>query len=219
MTEKEYNDKYKKFIYIKYGLPEGYELVRDFDGYFAEIRKDGKYNLIDENGNFLSNIWSDMPIIMVRGFGEIEKDGKYNFIRNDGQLVSEIWFDSIRNGFYEGNGFAAVIINDKWNLLSQEGRLISNRWFDYITTVDKNGIAKFSYVINGEKKENLINTNGEILCKQWFDQIIRYIDGTIEGQLNGKWFSIDKNGNIINEINESLIRKVLKESLKKYIKH
>ena len=46
-------------------------------------------------------------------------------------------------------------------------------------------------------KKEIINENGEILSKLWFDYAYSFNDGFAKVKLNGEWYIINMNGEII----------------------
>jgi len=115
------------------------------------IEKNGKYNIIDENGKILSPIWFDIINEFDKGYARViittkamDKHGKVvikdkmNIIDTSGKLVSDKWYDVV-NGYFH-NGFMEVENNGKANLIDENGNLISDEWYDRVDGL-KNGIA------------------------------------------------------------------------------
>ena len=115
------------------------------------IEKDGKYNIIDKNGNLLSETWFDEISDFNNGYarviskrkmitkrGKLVVDTKMNLIDTSGRLVSEEWFEWVDDVFC--NGYVHVIRNGKHNFVDRKGRLISEEWYDNVDDF-YNGIA------------------------------------------------------------------------------
>ena len=62
--------------------------------FFAQVMLNGKWNLIDTNGNFLSKQWFDEIYGFKNGIALVELNNKWNFIDANGNFLSEQWFDS-----------------------------------------------------------------------------------------------------------------------------
>ena len=63
--------------------------------FFAQVMLNGKWNLIDTNGNLNSKQWFDRPYSFdENGFALVELNNKWNFIDANGNFLSEQWFDS-----------------------------------------------------------------------------------------------------------------------------
>ena len=60
----------------------------------AVVRLNGKWNLIDVNGNFLSKQWFDYISYFENGLAKVKLNHKWNFIDVNGNFLSEQWFDS-----------------------------------------------------------------------------------------------------------------------------
>ena len=62
---------------------------------FAQVMLNGKWNLIDTNGNLNSKQWFDRPYSFnENGIAIVELNKKYNFIDIYGNLLSKEWFNS-----------------------------------------------------------------------------------------------------------------------------
>lgn len=61
----------------------------------AVVKLNNKCNLIDTNGNLLSQLWFDIMFdFNEHGFAIVELNKKWNLIDVNGKLVSKQWFDS-----------------------------------------------------------------------------------------------------------------------------
>ena len=66
--------------------------------FFAQVMLNGKWNLIDTNGNLNSKQWFDRPYSFdENGIALVELNKKYNFIDIYGNLLSKEWFNSYWN--------------------------------------------------------------------------------------------------------------------------
>ena len=97
------------------------DAIGNFHNDFAIVKKDGKCNYVDSNGELLSKeMWFDACNDFEDGFGLVSKDRKRNFIKDDGQLLLDVWVD--RAGDFLG-GCAPVIINGERHEVDREGNI------------------------------------------------------------------------------------------------
>lgn len=97
------------------------------------VKKNGKYNVLKDNKELISDIWFDyiMPFplsknesddmtytIVELSFGSARK---YNFMNKNGKLLSDTWFDNALS--FKGYNYADVFLNNKWYYLDKEGKL------------------------------------------------------------------------------------------------
>ena len=189
------------------------EIFDSVDGFgegFAIVKLNDKYNLINREGQLLSNQWFDFADGFWDGFARVKLNDKYNLINREGRLLSNQWFDYVYD-FREG--FAIVMLNDKWNYINIEGRLISNQWFDDVGNFCE-GFAGV-YLNN---KYNLINREGRLLSNQWFDAVGDFRDGFAVVRLNKKWYKINQKGEIVESKNRNKKTIIITEEQKKTLK-
>ena len=97
------------------------DAIGNFHNDFAIVKKDGKCNYVDSNGELLSKeMWFDACKDFEDGFGLVSKDRKRNFIKDDGQLLLDVWVD--RAGDFL-SGCAPVIINGERHEVDREGNI------------------------------------------------------------------------------------------------
>ena len=172
-------------------------VVFDFEEGCSTVKLNGKWNLIDEDGNFLwkGEKWFDDVGAFYEGYISVSLNGKWTFIDKDGNFLrnGEKWFDRVE-GFHEG--YAAVKLNGKWNFIDKDGNLVwkGEKWFDSVGNF-KEGYARVK--LNG--KHNWIDKDGNLLWKgeDRFDWIENFNEGYAAVKLNGKWNFIDKDGNFL----------------------
>lgn len=129
--------------------------VYPFNEGFAVVALNDKWNLIDQEGRFLSSQWFDYISYFSEGFARVALNDKWNFINQEGRLLSNQWFDNV---YPFAEGFAEVKLNGKWNYINQKGKILSNQWFDYVTSFESIGFAEAR--LNG--KWFRIDTNGNL---------------------------------------------------------
>ena len=95
-----------------------------YDGVAVVRMPNGKWNYINKDGKFLSDVWFDEFSRFLGGFARVKVDGKYNYIDKDGNLLSDVWFDW---GSDFTDGFAMVKINRLWRVVDTKGGLHVHR--------------------------------------------------------------------------------------------
>ena len=63
-----------------------------------EFRRTVKYNFLDVNGGYLSEVWFDDADDFRCKYPKVRVNGKYNYIGTDGKYVSPVWFDRVVEG-------------------------------------------------------------------------------------------------------------------------
>lgn len=96
------------------------DAIGNFHNDFAIVKKDGKCNYVDSNGELLSDDWFDACNDFEDGFGLVVKDRKRNFVGSNGQLLMDIWAD--RAGDFIG-GTAPLIINGERHEVDRNGNI------------------------------------------------------------------------------------------------
>lgn len=178
-----------------------FDYIGDFYEGFACVQLNGKWNLINQEAQLISNQWFDSVFDFNNGFAVIELNGKYNFIDQEAQLISNQWYDNVRDFSY---GFAMVELNGKSNFIDQEAHLISNQWFDDVSNFYK-GFARVKlkgesyYIDTSGKLHNNINENKEYKISK----------------------NMSKNKNMKNKLirlTEGDLHRIIKESVNKMLK-
>ena len=178
---------------ISRGVPydEIFDNVGSFNDGYAQVELNYKYNLINTNGEFISDQWFDNADDFNDGYARVSFNSKYNFINTKGEFISDQWFNYAYNFF---NGYARIVLNRKWNFIDTNGEFISDQWFDYVNNFS-NGYARVKLY----GKCNFINTNGDIISNQWFDGIGDFNEGYAWIKLNDKYNLINTNGDIVSD--------------------
>jgi hypothetical protein len=104
-----------------------FDRVFDFKDGYAKVELNKKFNIIDKNGEILSDEWFDNIYYFDDYYEEVELNDKCNLIDKNGELLSDEWFDEIYNF---KDGYAIVELNDKYNLIDKNGEIMSDEWFD-----------------------------------------------------------------------------------------
>ena len=173
-------------------IEEIFDYVDDFIEGYARVRLNKKFNLINKNGEFLSDKWFDGVNDFSEGFRRVELNGKFNFINKNGEYLSDKWFYCAFD-FIEG--FARIKSNiEKYNFINKNGEYLSDKWFDEVSNFSE-GYA----IVVLNNKSNLINTDGEIMLDTWFDEVSYFEDDYAKVMLNGEWNFINKNGEYLSD--------------------
>lgn len=193
-----YNSKYNK---VPEWINEWIDDVSNFSGGVAIIVVNGKYSLIDTNGNLIGdeNVWFDDMFLMQNGFAPVMLHDKWSFISRDGKLIGEgnVWFDDVS---YFKNGFAKVELNDKWSLINTKGELIHDgkAWFDLLFSID-NGF----YIVELNGKHSFIDSKGQLIDngEMWFDDVSSFTNGFAIVKKNDKYSLINTKVELIYDGN------------------
>lgn len=98
---------------------------------FAKVqRTNGDWNLINKQGEILSNEWFMYVYEFSEGFAIVRnKNHVYNFIDKHGKLLLNDWFIYV-SYFYDG--FAKVQrTNGEYNFIDKKGKILSDEWFNW----------------------------------------------------------------------------------------
>lgn len=181
----------RKFLFKKW-----YEYVYEIDeNNLFIINQNHKYNLINLNGELLSNVWYDNIKVGTGIYVICDKSLGKKYLTSDGRLIGDEYFNrcyDVHDGFgrvenKEGND-NFVNINS--------GKLLSNIWYDNARDFS-NGLAA---VYIEDKGWDFINKNGQIVFNEWFNGAGDYKYGVIPVYKNYKFYYIDIYGdNICND--------------------
>ena len=163
------------------------------EGFAVVKRSDGLWNLIDKQGNILSNEWFNYLGDFYEGFAIVQRSDTYlwNFIDKNGNYLSDEWFDWV-GSFYEG--FAIVQRSDSLcNFIDKDGKYLSNEWFNYLVKFSEG----FAVVQREDGLYNFINKKGNILSDEWFNETYSFDNGFADVErTNGECVKIDKAGKL-----------------------
>ena len=187
VVEKE-NDFDKIIKYFKYVL--NYEII-DIDEISAQVKKDGKYYVIDRNGKLNSNKWYDTAKRFRDGYALIIEDEKCNYINKQGNLLSKEWYDE---AYSFSEGLARVKKNCKYNFIDKQGNLLSKEWY-YEAYSFSEGLAR----VEKNGKYNFIDKQKKLISGDWYDQASDFRQDIALVEKNGKYNYIDRDGKLINK--------------------
>lgn len=181
-------------LLFKEWLDDGLSFV---DG-LAVVRKDGKYNIADIHGGFLSDIWfDDVDRLFRHGWNAVYIAGKGgNYIDREGRFLLNPWADDT-SAFM--NGYGKVTYGNKQNLIDSSGNYISDTWYDSVSNF-VNGAA----IVYRDGKCNYIDGNGRLISDTWFARVRQFDeDGTAKVIANdgsgAKLRTINRNGEFVGK--------------------
>ena len=167
--------------------------VSDMSDGWSLVELNGKYNFIDDKGNFLSDVWFDYANDFHEGVAVIRINERgYNFIDKEVNFLFNFWFIYVGN-FHEG--FARVKNKkDEWNFIDKEGKLLSDVCFDFVDDFHEG----FARVKNKKDEWNFIDKEGKLLSDVCFD----FVDDFHEGfarvtNRDAYWNFINREGKLL----------------------
>jgi hypothetical protein len=175
------------------GDNSGFDSINSLSYGLTRVELNNKYNIINTNGELVSNQWFNKIEDFRDGFAYVELNNKYNIINTNGELVSpNQWFDNIWNF---RDGFAKVKLNNKYNIITATGEILSpNQWFESMGGFYE-GVAE----VKLNNKYNFINKNGELVSpNQWFDwvSLVGFRDGSTRVTVDNRYYNMDGEGNL-----------------------
>lgn len=181
----------------------GVDGLTDITNGYSVITYNGRKNLVDVNGQFVSEKWFDYVYPMhFSGYAKVvirpsQYKNKYNLLSVDGDLALEEYVDEITttastnpNLFtIKDNIFTSV----KCNFFNAaDGCLTLDEWVDAIGYGSYNG----DIIVAKGDLFNFVNKEGYLIMDKWY-QDINLVGGKKFVQLDGEWFRVDDNGKIV----------------------
>lgn len=188
--------KNKKYVLVHkndttHYLSKEFENMVVNDNGIASVCLNGKWGLINSNGEIVYPFKSDCAIGFTDGFASIENDGKYGFINEKLEMFVKPKYDLVFN-IHEG--FVSVCKNKKWGIMDSSGHLIIPIRYDFIFEF-YGGMAQVEF----KNKFGYFNNKGELAIPIKYDKADPYFkEGKAKVALGGNAFYIDKNGAEIN---------------------
>lgn len=182
-------------------LPSDYEYASRFTNGFAVIRTISgllRYNIIDENGNYVSDEWFYLCNNFFDGWAVVmTSTERYNYIDTNGRFMFKNDRLLCRNFC---NGYAIVSDNDNensWNIIDTSGNKLSKFSFYGVGDVN-NG---FAIVKKSRNEYNFIGIDGNIISPgKWFSKCDNFVNGIARVESEDypdKFNFIDKKGTIL----------------------
>ena len=175
-----------------------------FDGYTRVVEKN-KQNLMDVNGNFISEQWFESCTNFIDGIAMVKLPQKgCNWINTKGEILfPNKWFD---NAYNFVDGYAVVMNKNGKNLINKKGELSFTKWYQNLTRyskdlaiisfLDKNGNNNIKFYKIKEQKftTRKLFKGYQIMSVSKNNKFYRFF----KVYYNGKWNLIDENGDFVN---------------------
>ena len=175
-----------------------------FDGYTRVVEKN-KQNLMDVNGNFISEQWFETCTDFIDGIAMVKLPQKgYNWINTKGEMLfPNKWFD---NAYNFVDGYAVVMNKNGKNLINKKGELSFTKWYQNLTRyskelaiisfLDKNGnnCIKFYKIKEQKFTTRKLFKGYQIMSVSKNNKFYHFF----KVYYNGKWNLIDENGDFVN---------------------
>lgn len=182
------NVKTNKFI-----IPIECQEIYLFNEGISRIRRNGKWQFINEFGQVIYTCSEGMPDAMVEGMARVSqnwKNWKSGFINKSGQLVIPCKY---QDASHFSNGVVKVKYNNKYGFINKQGETVIPFKFDNVDDFS-NGMAKLTQ----NEKVGFINLKGNIIIPCNYEDGARFnSQGVTKIRKNGKWGLIDRDGKII----------------------
>lgn len=179
------------------------------------LKKEGKWGLVDKNGNILVPFLSDRAFSNLKTPLPFEKDGLYGYKNAIGEVMIPAQYDSAK---IASKGNCIVSKDGSWGMINTKGETIIP--IEYKTWKE---LRKYRFRLSNEEKEDkwilkkkdkfgMINSDGEWEIPQKYDQLKKlgkrqlFRPRYIEVKDKGKYGLFDLDGNLILPIeNDSII--------------
>lgn len=193
-----YNPLTNKVSDYKYDFINNFSLVADL--MIANVKYNGNYGMINENGSFfIAPIYDEIGIFQD-GIARISQDGSFGFIKADGSIFIEAKYEML---YIYKNGYAVYKENGKYGYLNKSGNIAIKAQYDSASSFDEDGYATVSL----NDKVGIINTRGQYTLKANYADIYTLKDTlvVIEDIKTGLLGIADRSGKIIIDTNCSNI--------------
>lgn len=144
-----------------------FESVMPFDGDVAFVKINGKWWLIDMEGNILNNVDIDNVHSNTGDIFSVEKKGKIGFMNRKGELIIDFQYTNCFAACSFYHGLALVNIGGRYGYINEKNKFIINPYFDDAYEFRKEGFA----FVKLQEKFGLIDKNGKYLIEPQFDHI------------------------------------------------
>lgn len=202
--------------YGKYNVLKGGEILSHFwyddivtdgsgRGYLGwdnvlEVKKCGRYNILNGEGVPISSIWFDNIIDRYRCEGDVYNwvvlNDKKNLISKDGVLMLDRWVDNYTDMYWGGKKHIIVCSDGKYNVLWKTGYVFST-WLDSVKQLSAEWV-----IVKLNKKLAIIDGRYHLVIDMWFDDIEK-VGGWNNKRIvckvvrNGKFNYIKPNGGLL----------------------
>lgn len=163
---------YRKYDIIRIGgedflLKNGYvstfsypHIEEKIGGYYKVRRRDGKYNLIDENNNTILKEWCDHCTNIINERTIVWYDKLSHLVDINGDFITKEYshIDTCRHDDYY-----VVKHNDTklWNVIDKNGNLQLKKWYSEIIIPFK---MKLYFIVKENNIYYILDRNNKIIC-------------------------------------------------------
>lgn len=193
-----FGKEYKRFKEIL--LPYNYEQINYLQGGLICILVNGKYGLINKNGDKLTEFKYDNNIYFRDGYAIVEQISKTNcetmtkgYINETGKEITPIIYDECLE-FY--GGLAAVKKNGLWGLIDKIGQFVLPLKFMDMLIINEGLVAVKQYYNTGWHWD-FIDKAGKVINSFQFEDIAFSSEGLVGFRKDGKWGYINTTGEIV----------------------
>lgn len=186
-----------------------YELAGNFKNGYASVKLNGKWGIIDQNGEQASDIIYDEKPCLQDGYVYVKYHGKWGIIDKHGCTIFDTIYDDI---FLSQNELAIVCVDQKWSVINLNGTYIME-----LTCDGAHWLGKEFIEIVKNKKHGVIKINGELIIKPQYDSIKLteeevFVVGNNPNESKNDWKYglVDLNGNLLVSPIYSSQRNVMK---------
>ncbi|RMD51288.1 hypothetical protein D6827_02535 [Candidatus Parcubacteria bacterium] len=195
ITEEIYHYKARREIAKKHNL----DYVSNFTEHgIAIVRKDDKYNIVNQQGELLYEDWPLKIRDFQEGFAVVQlPSDEWTFINTKGERITDKVF-VYADDFHEG--FAAVELPDnEWTFINTKGEIATEKRY---STVDRFEYG-YARVVQKNGAWNFLDLSMQPIRQQWLSEKLRVSSSFIETK--GKSVlvckSVDRNGSSISVYN------------------
>lgn len=170
--------------------PGEYDDVTFLGGTYIAVREEnGKYRVIDENGDFVFPEEYDLISPYSDNLARVCNDGMYFYIDKMGKKVIKGEFQDAKS-FWEKK--AAVQMEGRWGFINSDGRVVIECQYEQVNAF-KEGYA----AVKEENGWGFIDSNGRLIISGQYDEVKDYSEGMAAVKKDGKWGYIDGTGRVV----------------------
>lgn len=118
---------------------------------------DGKWGMIDRQGNYIVKPTFDGPFSFHGDVALVEKEGQFGFLLRSGEYLLKPQFEDAKD-FIETSGLAPVKKKGKWGYVNRQGRFMVEPKYDRLL---RDGADRWEWVMGDEV--HTLNDKGELI--------------------------------------------------------
>lgn len=166
----------------------GYQNVSAIGNGVAAVKWDGKWYLIDREGNDLTGsnyetVAMDEKLVVYRNERLFVSDGYngYRMIDSSGNIYGDLTFQAVH--IFNDTTYAAVMVDGKWGFVDASGQMVIEAQYE-----DARSFANGFAAVRIDGKWGFINTDGELVIEPQFENAKDFNDhGAVFVIRNGDW--------------------------------